>query len=192
MVDPSNSGGSKRSAANIEDSPSISSKQAEQHGKRTKIEDLYDKKRKEARRFFKQAKRFREVVDQSMANNRPLEDREIRTLYGAIKSNIIRIVRKFFNGAIAIIPADNDSHEGTGNNDGKSNFGLDSKDRHSQVEFFSDWNHRGEIRVLRISGKIFRLLSESIFKVSCFGTDIEIEKGLAQFEATLQQPTGML
>ncbi|MCJ1329950.1 hypothetical protein MMC10_006631 [Thelotrema lepadinum] len=153
-----------------------------------RLEGLYtDKKRKETLRLAKDARRAQHVVDKSFADKQSIGEDEIRYLYGIIKSNIRRIARTYFNG---IVPAFPDEADSSGNTEGGATHGSDSIDYCKQVEFFSNWSPLREVRTLRVSGKIFELVYDNIFKALCFGAKIEDEGQLATTEALEEHKRG--
>ena len=156
--------------------------------KETRSEGLQGSiKRRQTKFLADQAERAQHVVNKSLSDGKSVGDVEIQYLYTLIKSNVLRVARTYFNGVIPTLPDNNSDSRSTG--DGEPHE-LVSIDRRKQVEFFSNWSTRGEIRVFRVSGKIFEIMYERIFKARCFGGKLDEEERLADSEAGLQDSTG--
>ena len=150
-------------------------------------EDLQNsRKRRQAKLLVNQAERARHVVDKGLADGNSVGDDEIQYLYTTIKSNVLRIVRTYFNSVIPALPDNSDS----GNPEIRDPHELISIDHHEQADLFSNWSARGEIRVFRVSGKIFEIIHQRIFGARCFGEELDEEERLAEYEAGLRDSTG--
>ena len=125
----------------------------------TQLSRLYEERRPhEFKKFSREVKQTRAAIDNAFANNTPLEGEEILEIYRALKMNVVRIARTYYNGATAALPG----NETAGNNARDRFNSLDAVDRRAQLDFFSDWDHRDKVRILLCSGKIFELLRERL------------------------------
>ena len=155
----------------------------ERSGSSSQLQKVYDQKLQEFLMFENQARETRQVVDQVPYGSTYLSDHRIIGVYRTIKDNALRLAKTFYNSSIPMLQTRDGPNAGELGVDNAAELSAD--DRREQGRFFENWDHRGEIRVLRAAGKIFELLQDTLLEKPCFGLDKSQERALVDLEQSL-------